>query len=130
MLQVKVVARYRDGRMVKGSTSDFGPNKESFHVLEEDSGTVVEVLRDDLKAVFFVSSLDGDPRHVEDLELEGKSGQGRKIEVELVDGERIAGFTMGFSRNRPGFFVFPADEGSNNSRIFVVTKSVRSVELG
>lgn len=129
MSQVKVVARYRDGRIVKGSTSDFFPNKDSFHILEEDSGSMVPIVRDQLKALFFVESLDGNPDHVDDHTLEGRSGQGRKIEVEFEDGEKIAGFTMGFSRNRPGFFVFPADPDSNNSRIFIVTKAVRSVEF-
>ena len=125
---VRVVARYAKGSVVKGTTSDFFPNKEFFHVLEE-SGETVAIRRDDLKALFFVNTFEGDPDHVDDRSFEGKSGQGRKMAVEFLDGEKIAGFTMGFSPNRPGFFVFPVDEEGNNSRIFIVTKAVRSVDF-
>jgi len=34
--QNQVVARYQDGRMVKGVTYDFGPQKKSFHVVSVD----------------------------------------------------------------------------------------------
>lgn len=125
---VKIVARYLDGRVRKGATSDFFPNKDVFHLVEE-SGETVSIRRDDLKAVFFVKSLEGDPEREDDMSFEGKSGQGRKLEVRFRDGEVIAGFTMGFSRERPGFFVFPVDEEGNNSRVFVVTRAVESVRF-
>jgi hypothetical protein len=56
-----VVARYRDGRIIKGITYDFGPQKRGFHVnsVGEDVGKVSEVLFSELKAVFFVKSLEG-----------------------------------------------------------------------
>jgi len=41
-----VVARYREGRIIKGVTYDFGPQKRGFHVnsLGEEAGKVSEVL--------------------------------------------------------------------------------------
>ena len=39
----------------------------------------------------------------------------------------LGGFTMGYNPNRQGFFLSPADENSNNSRIYIVSKAVKSV---
>ena len=36
---------------------------------------------------------------------------------------------MGYARDKPGFFVVPADAGSNNVRIFVVTAATTGVEF-
>ncbi len=46
MEAVKVVLRYADGRVVKGVTQDFFPNKDRFHlhVAPKTSGEPVEVL--------------------------------------------------------------------------------------
>ena len=67
MPYAKVVARYRDGRLLKGSTSDFQPNKDRFHLALSDAGPgarPVEVRLSELKAVFFVRDFKGDPgRH-------------------------------------------------------------------
>ncbi|MGQ9647986.1 MAG: hypothetical protein ACUVWO_15785 [Thermodesulfobacteriota bacterium] len=45
-VQNLVVARYRDGRIVKGATYDFGPQKKGFYVipLGEEGGKASEVL--------------------------------------------------------------------------------------
>jgi len=48
----KVVAKFKDNSMGKGTTSDFFPNKTQFH-LEEMNGEIVEIRIEDLKAVFF-----------------------------------------------------------------------------
>ena len=64
-VQNLVVARYRDGRVIKGTTYDFGPQKKGFHVVPvgEEGKKVSEVLFSDLKAVFFVKSLEGKQDH-------------------------------------------------------------------
>ena len=57
-IQNYVVARYRDGRVVKGVTHDFGTQKKAFHVVSvrEDKrgsgGKVSEVFLSDLKPFF------------------------------------------------------------------------------
>jgi hypothetical protein len=55
------------------------------------------------------------------------SGQGRKIKVKFLDGEEMAGFTMGYSAEKPGFFLIPADPKSNNSRVYVINSAVAGV---
>src|SRR5262249_28746043 len=62
----KVVARYQDGHVLKGTTNDFLPNKDLFHLTSADvaPGTrPAEVRLADLKAVFFVRDLSGHPEH-------------------------------------------------------------------
>jgi hypothetical protein len=130
MVHPRVVARYADGRVVKGYAEDFSPHKETFHVHQEreGSGAPVVVERDALKALFFVKTYEGDREHVENLDFEGTRGQGRKMRVRFHDGEILSGFTLGFSKDRPGFFLIPTDPKSNNERIFVVLASVADIE--
>ena len=49
----KVIARYADGRMVKGMTADFFPNKNHFHmnIMDTPADTKpVEINTEELKA--------------------------------------------------------------------------------
>jgi hypothetical protein len=85
----------------------------------------------ELKALFFVKSFGGDPTH-KDLAEEAaaaQAGQGRRIRVAFNDGETLVGTTQGYDRSRPGFFVVPADPGSNNERCFVVAAATREVSF-
>jgi hypothetical protein len=110
----KIVVRYRNGKILKGYTQNFFPNKPVFHVNRHGGtgpGDVVEVNIDDLKAVFFVRDFTGNAKHVE-----------RK---QLV----MVGTTTGYDPKRPAFFLFPIDPSSNNVRIFVVTKTVRTARF-
>jgi hypothetical protein len=127
---LKVVARYIDGRRVKGLSQDFFPNKDRFHVYPADksSGETVEVLVKELKAIFFVRDFVGDFQYNERKEyIQGDKPSGRKIEVTFKDGEVLVGTTLGYDPNRPGFFLFPADFKSNNIRVFAVTTAVKKV---
>jgi hypothetical protein len=127
---IKVVVRYTDGRVVKGVTQDFFPNKDRFHLHCDTttSGEPAEVLIRDLKAVFFVKDFEGNPGYNEKKEYSnGDKAQGRKVEILFVDGEKLVGSTLGYDPNRIGFFLFPVDPESNNVRVFAVTAAVKSV---
>jgi len=129
----KVVARFRDGRLVKGSTSDFVPAKEFFHVAEADTppGTKpVMVQVKDLKALFFVKDFAGRPEYTPKNEFEGdRTPSGRKIRVVFQDGEVIVGTTQGYQPGRPGFFMVPADSAANIERCYVVAAAATDVTL-
>lgn len=126
----RVVARYRDGRMVKGATLDFLPTRGQFHVSPDDGGAPVSVTVAELKAVFFVRDYAGDPAHERRNEFEpGRPVQGRRIQVEFEDGEVLVGTTTGYQPGRPGFFVVPADPESNAERCYVVAAATREVKL-
>ena len=125
-----MVARYLDGRIVKGLSQDFFPNKDRFHVSPADkpSGETVEIFLKELKAVFFVRDFAGDAQYEERKEyIQGDKPSGRKIEVTFKDGEVFVGTTLGYDPTRPGFFFFPADPKSNNIRVFAVTTAVKKV---
>jgi hypothetical protein len=128
-----VVARYRDGRIIKGTTYDFGPQKKTFHVvpLGEEGRKVSEVLFSDLKAVFFVKSLEGKQDHplTKDVsEEKGEPGTRMKVKITFLDGETLMGTTQGYTLEREGFFIVPLEEDSNNLRIFVISKAVKTVD--
>jgi len=125
----QVVARYRDGRTVKGVTNDFLPARDFFHVLA-DGSSAINVRFADLKALFFVRDLAGDPKHeaINDFDR-GHPAPGRKIRVVFQDGEVLLGTTQGYSSGRIGFFVVPVDDEGNNERVFVLSAAVKSVEL-
>ncbi len=129
----RVVARYQDGRSLKGMTSDFFPNKDRFHVLPADTPTgtkPVEILISELKAVFFVKDFAGNPGHKKTNTPEGvKQPPGRKVQVAFKDGEVIVGTTQGYQAGRPGFFVVPIDPQSNNERCYVVSAAAKEITL-
>ncbi len=125
----KVVVAFLDGRRVKGFVYNFSAARDSFSVFpREDSPreAAVEVKMKDLKAVFFVKDFVGNPEYRDSsspAQLELK--RGRKIEVTFADGEKLPGTTEAYHPQKLGFFLFPADPGSNNIRVFVVNKNVR-----
>lgn len=131
-MQNKVVVRFRDGRLLKGFTADFIAGKELFHVAETASALdkPVEVHLSDLKAVFFVKDLGGNPEHKERLSFDpSKRVPGRKIFVLFKDGEQIVGLTQAYQPGRPGFFLVPADPVSNNVRIYIVSSATQEIKF-
>jgi hypothetical protein len=129
----KVVARFADGRMVKGMTADFFPTKDLFHVSVATApagAKPVKINTKDLKALFFVKDLAGDRKHVERNEFDpSHPPAGRQIRVVYKDGEVLVGTTTGYQPGRPGFFVVPADASSNVERCYVVVAATREVSF-
>lgn len=123
----KVVVRFKDGSIMKGKTRDFFPNKTSFH-LETLNGDTKTIDVEQLKASFWVKDFDGNKNYDEDYKDE-IAGTGRKIIVKFSDGESIIGYTLGYSPDRQGFFMTPADSKSNNQRIFVVKSASEKIEF-
>ena len=124
----RVVARYRNGKLVKGTTVDFLPKRDFFHV-QSASGAVTTIQHSELKAVFFVRDLVGNERHFNSNFFDAvQPAQGRKIRVVFADGEVLVGTTQGYDPGRPGFFLIPADPACNNERCFVIATATRRVE--
>jgi hypothetical protein len=51
----------------------------------------------------------------------------RHVEVRFRDGEVMVGAVDGPATEEPGFFLVPADPGSNNLRVYVVVAATRAV---
>jgi hypothetical protein len=129
----KVVIRYFDGRVLKGTTEDFFPNRPLFHLRPLDSQGTVDIRSHDLKAVFFVRDFAGDPKRTDSggfMRATPDISQGKKIAVRFKDGEVLCGFTLTYLPDREGFFITPADPGNNNLRVYVLAHATREVRLG
>lgn len=129
----QIIARKKDGLMIKGTTGDFRPQRNAFHVtLAASPGASVEVLMTDLKAVFFVKALEGSKtphNRPPDRTKIVKQALEKHISVQFFDDEVIEGFTIGFQLDRLGFFMRPLDPSDNNERIFVVVSALKGIVL-
>jgi hypothetical protein len=129
----KVVVRFADGRTVKGTTADFVPTKDLFHVnvMTDTAGAKpIEVHLKDLKALFFVRDFIGDSQHVDSNDFDpSRPPAGRKIRVEFKDGEILVGTTAGYQPGRPGFFLVPADQSANSERCYIIAAATKQVSF-
>ena len=128
-MQHKVVVRYKNGTVAKGTTSDFAPNRTTFTLLPEPpaAGGPATVGIDDLKAIFFVHSFEGNREYREQKLRKPEGSFGRRYLVTFTDGETMRGTALGVNLSRYGFLLFPADPGSNNKRIFVMHSAVKEL---
>jgi hypothetical protein len=125
----KVIARFLDGRLVRGYTTDFHPSKPQLHLsTEPHSKETVFLPLTQLKALFFVRDFGGNQYHIEGHDFI-TAPQGRKVVVTFHDGETLTGSTLGFRGERNGFFVQPADAKSNNLRVFVAPGATQQVRF-
>lgn len=125
-----IVARFRSGRVVKGTTTDFSPIRDTFtlsKLLPDGSAESEEIPFRDLKAVFFVKTLEGD-RSYREQKLQIPSGKpGTPLLITFEDGEVLRGTTLGVNLTSRGLLLFPADSGSNNKRIFVLRSAIKEM---
>jgi hypothetical protein len=128
VIQNRIVLHFCDGRIIKGSTGDFFPDKQWFHITEKGTSTANRVDITKLKGVFFVRDYDGNPDYEVSYDGERK-GLGRKVKVLFKDGESVVGYTSGFSPAKPGFFLFPADANGNTEKVFVVTGATEDIQF-
>jgi hypothetical protein len=130
---IRVVARFANGKLLKGTTQDFAPNRQNFHLIPTDGGPPLEVRIDQLKALFFVKDLQGNPDRANlrgFLAAAPTTAQGKKIAVRFSDEEFLCGHTLSYQPGRPGFFMAPVDEASNNIRIYVVVAATAEIKAG
>jgi hypothetical protein len=129
----KIVSRFQDGKIVKGYTQNFFPNRPVFHVLPMDAASrteTTEIQVSELKAVFFVRDFAGNKDYKERKVLApGEKIQGRLIEVTFTDGEVLVGSTTGYDPKRQGFFFFPIDPKSNNIKVYILSAAIREVRF-
>ncbi len=137
----KSVVRFSDGKVLKGYLRDFSPQAADAVLEEDGTGTMHTVRVDDLKAVFFVKSFEGNHEYRDKKTYGISHNRGRRAFIKFKDGESLVGFLdgsvpweKGFFLSKPvdgtrGFFLYPADSNVNNIRIFVVSASVSDVTV-
>ncbi len=134
----KVVIRYLDGRIVKGHVLRFSPSDKEI-IIEDLSSEKRSVNIEDLKAVFFVRTFEGDRNRVETKSFLGTVPRGKRVFVRFKDGEAMTGYAEGEipwqkgffleSSKSTGFFLTPVDSHSNNIKVFIIAKAVRDVTV-
>ena len=123
----KVVARFKDGSLMKGTAQDFSQDKSMFR-FETVSGEEQIIDVEQLKALFWVKDFNGNPEH-KDLYINDLDRGGKKIEVKFIDGELMKGHTLDYSEDKPGFILMPSDPDSNNIGVFVVNSASEKISL-
>jgi hypothetical protein len=94
-----------------------------FRIRHLESNVVEEIPANEIKAVFFVSDLNGEPdRNSLRFHALEPILPGIWVQVQFRDGEIIEGIIENSIRflNEPGFFLRPTDPGTNNKLIYVM----------
>lgn len=127
----KVVVRFMDGTVQKGTVNNFNPKDPAFHLISSDGKSTKKISADKLKAVFFVKDLQGnvDYNESKDFPPNPSPGLGKKTRVLFKDGEILAGFCNAYQPAQQGFFLFPVDRGSNNDRVYLLNHAVKDVRF-
>ena len=133
-LNEKLVVRFQNGRVFKGTSDDFSTNRDSFHLtlINQPAGNKpVKIFLGALKGIFFVKDFVGKKEYQEDkgFSMPGKTFYGKKTVVHFKDGEILYGFTQKYAPERLGFFLYPYDSQSNNLKLFAINTFVTKVEF-
>ena len=136
------VVRFNDGSLLKGYVKDFSPYSREITLEEAKTGEIRKLMTDNVKAVFFVKSFEGDIDYREKKSYGMRKPTGKRAFVKFKDGECFVGFLDGkvpwekgffltrkARAKRKGFFLLPADEDANNIKVFVISTSVDDVTI-
>ena len=138
-IQEKVVMHLLNGRLLKGTLTRFSPSASTVQIRVSPGSDLLDVSLDEVKAIFYVKSYAGNKDYRERKKFGLDKGEGHRIMVRFKDGEILVGRTHSDFSEKPGslaamlsgqnkgFEIYPADPGSNNSRVFVVTSSLVDV---
>jgi len=121
----KIVAHYKDGKVLKGTEPKFSLNREDFHMTLL-SGEIKKIQMEELKGVFFVKRHEGN-RDYKCKYQDCPDYKGDMVGVKFQDGESIAGYSEDYGLTSKGFFMTPADPEGNNISIYVVNSATAKV---
>jgi hypothetical protein len=118
--------------MVKGQALNFYPSHPTFRV-KTRGGEQVLVKMQELKAVFFVRDLAGNPSHTRRRDFPAIRPPGAsedKAAILFKDGEMLLGYVDDRVPGQKGFFVKPADVGGNNVHVYVLADATNYITVG
>jgi hypothetical protein len=99
MTKYKVVVRFKDKTLLKGTISNFSP--------------------------FFLSLFQLELLNGEDK----LSWVGDKIALQFEDGERMVGYTQHLDYSTKGYFITPADVNGNNTYVFASKSAIDNMSF-
>jgi len=136
----KVVARLRDGTMLKGYLEEpleldldalfvdaYSALPKQIDLRRADSGQKIAVPLDSLKALFFVKSFEGRKEYSEVKFFEKNPPiKGLWVRIRFYDDEHLEGVVKNSIDFlvEPGFYLKPPDPLSNNEILYVVKESL------
>jgi hypothetical protein len=127
-MEQKLVVHKTDGKIYKGVTQDFDPDREAFHFLPAEGGGIpIRMELSEMKALFWVKDYIGNRQFVARHSFDQIDRPGERSIVTFRDGEEIWGTLTGDSDGKLGFFLIPADPEDNNVRIFVVRSALKDM---
>lgn len=105
---------------------------ETIRLTPAEGGPAREMAVSDAKAVFFVSTFDGDTEH-EALHFHQHAPilPGLWVRVQFQDGEEIEGFISNSQEYvlGQGFFIMPTDPDGNNRLIYVLKSRLKGFSV-
>lgn len=136
-MEHRVVARFKDGRLLKGLARDPAPGSGLLRLrLPGESNVPIDIRLEDLKGVFFVKTWEGNPAYVEseegfangELESNGTYRMQRTV-AGFQDGERLKGYSHNFAPDLPTLCFFPYDPFGNNYKVLIVCSALSDIEI-
>ena len=130
MAVTKMVARFADGRVVKGTARHFDLASHSIDLFVTSGSETqrrTRIQTQDLKALFGVKSLVGDPGHANSNDFGDPCPPRGAVRVTFLDGEILVGVAAGHDPVAEGFYLIPADDQSNNEWCYVVQAATQEV---
>jgi hypothetical protein len=138
----RVAARFNNGKVMKGFVKDFTSDSEMVFLEDAESGSNHIIPINDLKALFFVRTFEGDSERRDKKAFGVSPSKGRKVFIKFKDKESLIGFIdgelpfqKGFTLAKPdgtentGFFLAPSDADGNNIKVFVVGSAIEDVTI-
>ncbi len=125
-----VAVRYVDGTLLKGWTADFRPDRDFFHVIEQEATAPQRVSVAGLKGLFFIQTHEGNPDHEQRKVFDDRAGSEKPIWIQFTDGEKLAGWSNSASSVKNGFYLVPADPDSNLERAYVFHSAIEQLLEG
>jgi len=137
----RVVIRFKDGKVLKGFIDAFDDASDHIDVTLADTKDAASIPFDDLKAVFFVRSFEGESGYREKKKYGISAKRGDRVFVKFADGELLVGFLIGdvpwdkkkgynlskTDSGQKGFYLLPTDNNSNNIKVFIPLGYVQDV---
>jgi hypothetical protein len=125
----RLVLRYLDGRIVKRVARNYQLSGDRLYIENflTGKGETFPVLN--IKAVFFVKNLLGNP-HRPDKQGFVQESCGENMFVEFLDGECMWGAVQSYNPNAIGFYIKPCDDEGNNLQAYIDRRATKYILNG
>jgi|GEM_PF-1680932 len=114
----RVVIRYFNGKILKRIINEINIDIDRITIKNALTGHYENYSTEDLKAIFWVKNLIGDPSRV-DKQGFIKEADPLNLFIEFKDGECQWGSHSGYSDRAAGFYFYPHDPESNNLKCYI-----------